>query len=172
VPVAGFLRRLFGLGPAERGEPVDLGDARGDLPPEGIALHPGPGVDVVGTSYQRHVIERLMGGPHPAGVRATRWARLAPAADDPKDPDAIVVLIEGELVGHLPRIEAKRYRPVLLDYAAARRGAYVRVDVRGGMARDWRDKSDFGLTVYLDSPERQARLLAAADEKDSTPTGA
>lgn len=154
-----FLKRLFG-GEPERVEPTDLGDLRGDLPDSALSLYAGVGgIDVVGESHYRDAIDRVVRGPHRGGVRATFWAHLVPETNNRYDANAVAVRINGVHVGYLSKADAKRYRQVLEDVTASGRQAVVRCDVRHGWDRGGRDRGDYSLRVYMDSPTRQAELL-------------
>jgi hypothetical protein len=171
----GFLRRLLGgtpqpekstlefvIEPVEREERepyADLGDRRGDLPPEGLGLMSGPGLDVTGESNYRATIAEVTGGRQKQGVRGTFWAALIPERDNPYDSNAVSVRIDGRTVGYLPRADAKRYRPVLDRIVQAGRVAYVRADIRGGWNRSARDTGDYGITLYAGGPERQSEMI-------------
>ena len=159
----GFLKRLLGdpePEPTTLVEPTDLGDQRGQLPDSVVCLHPGVGgIDVVGESNYRDAIDHVVRGPHEGGVRATYWAELVPETNNPYDNNAVAVRINGERLGYLARADAKRYRPVLEDVAAAGRKAAVRCSVMYGWTRPGQDRGDYSLRVYMDSPERQVELL-------------
>jgi hypothetical protein len=67
-------------------------------------------LDVVGESYRQGTLWRLVGGRRPEPVRQEIVAVLQPE-DNEHDPNAVAVLIDGQLVGYLARGDAARYRP-------------------------------------------------------------
>lgn len=158
-----FLKRLFGqpadATPVGRDGP-ERKDMRGDLPDNALDLYSGPPRSVVGESHYRAAIERVTGGARPEGVKIVTWAVLVPERDNPYDANAIGVYIDGAKVGHLNREEAASFRPVLERIAAAGRVAYCRADVYGGWNRSRRDIGDYGITLYVGGPDRQAELVA------------
>ena len=103
----------------------------------------GPGhfaVDVVGESYYQDNIEAICGPRTETGERRTVTAILVPEPDNPKDPHAIRVDVDGRQVGYLSRDNAQRYRaelrrqgitPVALSCAAQIRGGWQRGNRRG-----------------------------------------
>lgn len=144
------------------GEPVNLGDQRGDLPPAGIALYTGRKsgeIAVVGESFHRDELHRILGGPYREGVRVTVWAQLVAEEGNREDSNAVAVLVKSQKVGYLPNAEARRYRKVFEEYAASGRGGFARCDIYGGWDRGWTDKGDYSLSVSLDTPARQRELL-------------
>ncbi len=174
----GFLRRLFGASTpaAKRAEPpsvsivvesyvrpdstVELGDHRGDLPPEAFTLRAGNGLEVVGESHHQAVIEKLIGGRRPERVRATFWATLVPEPDNPYDTNAVSVRVDGTHVGYITRPGAKAFAPILDRLAQAGRVAYCRADVVGGGKTESGDQASYGVFVYAADVSEQKELIA------------
>lgn len=158
-----LLRRLFGastsLAPAQQFGP-ERADLRGDLPAEAVQLYAGPGREVVGESHYRAAIEQATGGPRREGVKVVTWAALIPETDNPYDAGAVAIHLDGRKVGHLRKAEAAAFRPVLERVAAVGRVAYCRADVYGGWNRSRSDTGDYGITLYVAGPDRQAELVA------------
>jgi hypothetical protein len=157
-----FLKRLFGQPAAtasERDGP-QRSDVRGELPDNALDLYSGPPREVVGESHYRGAIERAAGGARREGVKVVAWAALIPERDNPYDANAVAVHIEGAKVGHLSREEAANFRPLLERIAAANRVAYCRADVYGGWNRPRNDAGDYGITLYVAGPDRQAERVA------------
>lgn len=162
-----FLKRLFGEHSVERRPAEELGDQRGDLPDNALALYSGPPRSVVGESHYRGAIERVTGGARRDGVKVVTWAALLPEPDNPHDGNAVAVHIDGLKVGHLPRNEAAAFKPVLDRLAASGRVGYCRADVYGGWNRGQGDAGDYSITLYVGGPDRQAELLAVEIEGKS-----
>jgi very-short-patch-repair endonuclease len=73
-------------------------------------------LEVVGESHYQDNLWRLVGGRCRPGaqVRCEIHALLVAEDNNPYDPNAIAVWVEGLIVGHLSRQDARRYRPGLL----------------------------------------------------------
>ncbi|MDH3302918.1 MAG: bifunctional DNA primase/polymerase, partial [Acidimicrobiia bacterium] len=71
-------------------------------------------VGIVGESAHQDTLLALTGGRRTwSGAHRRVQARLEPEDDNPFDPLAVAVSIEGSAVGHLPRNLARLYRPVI-----------------------------------------------------------
>jgi hypothetical protein len=71
-------------------------------------------LEVVGESHYQDNLRRLTGYPPPdQRVRQEIHAVLVAEDDNPHDPDAAAVWIDGLQAGHLSREDARRYRPGL-----------------------------------------------------------
>jgi NAD-dependent DNA ligase len=105
-------------------------------------LDRGGRVDVVGEGYREEAIAALV-GPRTGGyVEQSVVAFLVLEPDNPVDPEAIAVKIEGCLVGYIKRADQGFIRP-LVDAAASRgRVAACRATIVGG-----RDRAD-GPPIY------------------------
>lgn len=160
-----FLRKLLTRSEPEQpaAQPVDLGDRRGDLPAEALKLMASGGsLSVVGESHYRDAIERVTDGPRVEGIRAITWATLVAEHDNPYDPRAVGVLIDGRKVGHLAREDAAAFWPIVERIQRAGRVAYCRADVYGGWNTSPSDRGDYRVTLYASGPAGQADLLARA----------
>jgi hypothetical protein len=70
-------------------------------------------IRVVGTSHYQDALLRLTGRQADEQVRVDKIAVFAPEPDNPHDPNAIAIHIDGELVGYLSRDENKRWGDVV-----------------------------------------------------------
>ncbi|HEX4733549.1 MAG TPA: HIRAN domain-containing protein [Thermoleophilaceae bacterium] len=70
-------------------------------------------VRVAGTSHYQEALRPLSGRKGDEQVRVQRVALLVPEPDNPHDPNAIAVTIDGQLVGYLSRDENKRWLDVV-----------------------------------------------------------
>ncbi len=115
-------------------------------------------LEVVGESHRQEELWRIVGGQQPDYVRVDVHAVLVPDPQNPHDPNAIEVRIDGTLVGYLSREDAASYRPGLLRAMQANSGQFVAlhgVICGGGPREDARlgflgvfldhDPADFGL---------------------------
>ena len=120
-------------------------------------------LEVVGESHYQDALWRVAGGRTAERVRVEVQAVLLAEPDNPYDPNAIAVLIDGAKVGYLCRDDAEAYRPGLLALEARHRAliALAGVVVGGGMRQDgpgmlgvWlsHDPADFGLAAIVPPP--------------------
>ena len=97
-------------------------------------------VRVVGTSHYQDALLELTGREGDEEIRVEKVAVFVPEPDNPHDPNAVAVHIDGKLVGYLSREENKRW----LDVVAAHRvGAEAMIAGRVGTT---------GLGVFLRLP--------------------
>lgn len=76
-------------------------------------------LEVVGESYHQDNLWQLAGAqPGTQRVREDIYAVLVAEDNNPYDPNAVAVWIDGLRVGHLSRENAQRYRPGLLPHDA------------------------------------------------------
>lgn len=74
-----------------------------------------PSVEVAGESHRSAEIGALFSAPVPEdGVEGTFTAHLVPEPANRYDRNAVQVVVNGNLVGYLPKEEAGRYQPALL----------------------------------------------------------
>jgi len=123
-----------------------------------VTLTGGIEVPVVGESWHQSALLALTGGRRRyGGVDLELAAELIPDPDDRFDPAAVMVVIEGQVVGHLPRAWARRLSPVV-ERARNRTGiATCRAHIRGGWDRGGHDVGFFGVTLDLADPGRSER---------------
>ena len=96
-------------------------------------------IRVVGTSHYQEALARLSGRRADEEVRVQKIAVLVPEPENPYDPDAIAIQIEGALVGYLSRDENKRWRDVVAGDAPVAAEAMIAgragIDVMGVFLR-------------------------------------
>lgn len=135
-----MLRRLFGGGSNEHGR---------DLTP--VPLVGGFDVAVVGESNYQEALERICGGRSADGASHDCTAVLRPEPQNPYDPNAIRVEIDGLLVGYLARPAAKAYGPVA--ERLTQQGQIGTCDARivGGWERgdEYAERGHFGVRLDL-----------------------
>jgi hypothetical protein len=71
-------------------------------------------LEVVGESRHQDVLWKIVGGQRMERVRHETYAVLMPEPGNPVDPNAIQVLVAGNLVGYLARQDAASYHPGLI----------------------------------------------------------
>lgn len=69
--------------------------------------------DIVGEASYQNALDQLAGGKTDAGVHVEKWATLIIEKDNPFDPNAVRVDIEGHTVGYLSRTHAARFRKTI-----------------------------------------------------------
>jgi rubrerythrin len=159
--VPSLFSRLFGKSPsaaAARVEGIDATFYPGDEP-----------LEVVGESGYQDALWRIVGGRRREPVRYETEAVLEPEPGNPYDPNAIKVLVDGNLIGYLSRDDAAAYLPGLLRLMAGSPTGRVALEaqiVGGGPRRDGigflgvfldHDPADFGLTVQRAANRRSLR---------------
>jgi hypothetical protein len=70
-------------------------------------------VPVVGTSHYQPALAEITGRKREEEIRVEKIAGLVPEPDNPHDPNAIAVHIDGHLVGYLSRDENPRWQDVV-----------------------------------------------------------
>lgn len=87
-------------------------------------------VRVVGTSHYQDALLDLSGREADEEVRVEKIALFVPEPENPHDPNAIAIKIDGRLVGYLSRDENKRWLDVV---TAAEVGAEAMIAGRAGV---------------------------------------
>jgi hypothetical protein len=187
----GVLRRLFGGGEQPPDRPLASSwDRRPSWMYDGmeVQLCEGRvGLEVVGeASYQDNLWQAVRGRSAAADrVRVEVYAVLVAEADNPYDPNAVSVWVQGLKVGYLSRDDARRYRPGLLALeskygkpialAGAIVGGGIRADGPGRLGLFLNhDPADFGLRSPAPPQPSGARMWSglsnavATDEADDT----
>jgi len=196
TPVAQELRRMLtaARGNASPGEPpghrpsrwLGNGSPWGERPAwmqDGVqaALLGGhEDLEVVGESHYQDNLRRLTGCPSP-DQRVRQEIHAVPVAEDdnPHDPDAVAVWIDGLQVGHLSREDARRYRPGLLAQERAHgkpialagviAGGGIRADGPGMLGVFLRyDPADFGYQRQPAPPPPGSRMRTALSDALAT----
>ncbi len=114
-----LFRRLVGAGQRPPSRWASEAEDRPTWMREGtqVQLYEGrEDLEVVGESHYQEHLWRVVGAPGstPEPVRLDIYAVLVAETDNPHDPNAISVWINGLKVGHLSRETAQQYRPGLL----------------------------------------------------------
>lgn len=100
----------------------------------------------VGTSNYQDKLEKFAGGRNEESARKSVEVVLIEENDNPHDPNAVKIEIEGEKVGYLSKNNAAHYRSILKGFN--RDGAIVFCEglIVGGWAKEG-DYGDFGLRI-------------------------
>jgi hypothetical protein len=116
-------------------------------------------LDVVGESHYQDALWRIVGGGNGERVHHHVVGIIVPETDNPYDPNAVSVWIDGLKVGHLPRELASAYRSGLLALMGSERKPIALQGVIAGGGVDDADRqrmlgvflnhdpSDFGIAL-------------------------
>jgi hypothetical protein len=100
----------------------------------------------VGESHYQSAFERICGPRTADGERGREVvASLRLEDDNPYDPHAVRVDVQGTTVGYLSRPDALAYRQLLASSSAQLQAAYFRAQIRGGWHRSSRDEGSYGI---------------------------
>lgn len=105
---------------------------------------------VRGESNYQAALWRACGSGADGPVQRVFLAQLEPEPTNQYDRHAVRVLLDGLLVGYLPREVAPEVQPMLMDWAKSGYAGTCRADVRGGT----RDKPVLGIVLHAGSPFR------------------
>lgn len=137
-------------------------------------------LEVVGESYYQPNLWHLAGAhPGKGRVREDICAVLVAEDDNPYDPDAVAVWINGLKVGHLSRENAQQYRPGLIAQQNAQgmpialagviTGGGIRSDGLGKLGVFLRhDPQDFGLPRHPLPPPPESRMRTGLSDAFAT----
>lgn len=100
--------------------------------PTAVMLSGGLEVGVVGESHYQDALTAIVGGKRPDSVRIPTQATLVPEPDNPYDPNAVAIYIDGRKVGHLPRPAAQAFAPVGRRLAEQRQVGACSATITGG----------------------------------------
>lgn len=105
---------------------------------------------MAGESHYQDALRALLGGSPEGEVRHECTAALVPEPDNPHDPNAVMVQIEGRLVGYLSRADAVAYAPLVQSLATRGRTAVCEAMVAG--RGDSSGTSNLGVFLRLPEP--------------------
>jgi hypothetical protein len=88
-------------------------------------------VPVVGTSHYQEALTEISGRQADEEIRVEKIAVLVPEPDNPHDPNAIAVQIDGRLVGYLSRNENPRWQDIVKTLGARDHSAAAEAMIAG-----------------------------------------
>lgn len=112
---------------------------------------PGPGlfaIEVSGESRRQKALEEICGGKRYDSACHEVRARLVLEDDNPVDPNAVRVDVNGAMVGYLDAELAPIYRRALSRAGYHEQAATCDAQIRGGWDRGPEDRGMFG--IFLD----------------------
>jgi hypothetical protein len=129
-----------------------LGKERRMTPPPRLTLLRGDRlVNAVGESHYQDALREVSGAGGGEEVRFPCTAVLASEPDNPFDPNAVAVRVDGRLVAYLSRADAVGYRPLVLDIEERGRAAACEAMIAGRGAAS--GTSNLGVFLRLPRPE-------------------
>ncbi len=106
---------------------------------------------MVGESHYQDALRAMTGGTVEGRGAPRVQAALVPEPDNPHDPNAVMVQIEGHLVGYLSRADAVAYAPLVAGIAARGRTAVAEAMVAG--RGESSGTSNLGVFLRMPAPE-------------------
>ncbi len=110
-------------------------------------------VAVVGESHYQDALRAVTGSDGTIEVRHECRAALVAEPGNPHDPNAVMVQIDGRLVGYLSRADAVAYGPLVSEIAARGRTAVAEAMVAGRGAQS--GTSNLGVFLRMPAPGAQ-----------------
>jgi len=107
-------------------------------------------LEVVGESHYQKELDKLVGGKTEEGHTAEFEAILLHDNQNPHDPMAVAVSIDGEIVGYLDRKMAREHREQMVEAGFPGSPAICGAIVVGGWKRSNNSEGSYG--VRLDVP--------------------
>lgn len=126
-------------------------------PADSIRIEPGLGFtfDLVGEADYQDRLDRICGGKREDGHNKEITAQLVFISDNEHDQNAIGVMIEGELVGFIPKGETLRLRADLVRWInPSQRPILCSAKIVGGWDRGDGDQGHYGVKLSLSKPPR------------------
>ncbi len=84
-------------------------------------------------------------------------AQLALQPDNPHDSNAVVVLVDSKIVGHIPRSEAPAIRAELLALSRNNQAVTCKARISGGWDRPDSDVGSFCINLSLSRPLKRRK---------------
>jgi tellurite resistance protein len=106
--------------------------------------------EVVGESHYQADLESVAGGRTEDGANCECVAMLTPEHDNPYDPQAVSVNVNGHKVGYLPRNWAAKFDVALASNGYAQ--AACKALIVGGWERGGNDRGHFGIKLDIALP--------------------
>jgi hypothetical protein len=110
------------------------------------------GLKVVGETHddRQTILETLAGGKTEEACSIRVLAELRPEPENPFDPNAVAVLVEGNQVAYLARADAAKMSKTIQELGADGKPVTCAALIRGGWKRPGGDEGNFGVTLLID----------------------
>lgn len=119
--------------------------------------------DVVGESNYQAALHKICGGKRSEGVEFETRAMLVFEHDNPKNPNAVAVYIDGLQVGYLPDEDADSFRDAVNAADLRSRFYSVAAMIVGGWDRGGGNEGMFGVKLDLPVEDAEFELKATAN---------
>ena len=113
--------------------------------------------ELVGEANYQDALDSICGGKCEDGHKLRCTAQLCFQEDNPHDPNAVVALIKGKVVGYVPRTIAAEMRSSILRLNPDEQPVTCDAQIVGGWIRDEEDEGHYGVKLSLSNPLRQAK---------------
>jgi hypothetical protein len=127
--------------------------------PEPLQLAAGRGFtyEIVGEAQYQDALDAVCGGKCDEGHKLQVTAQLRLIDDNPHDPNAVGVFIDGDLVGFIPRADAVPIRAEILAINPEERPLTCAAKIVGGWDDGYGDEGHYGVKLSIARPLRVAR---------------
>ena len=129
-------------------------------------------LEVAGERNYLANFERIFGKRDDDGIDENVDVLLVLEPNNPYDPNAVRVEIDGLTLGYLTRHSAPAFRAMLRSRYGAVDRAYAAGVVRGGWDRGHGDTGDFGVTLDVPLDAQSSQVPAAVPSSTMKPTAA
>lgn len=113
--------------------------------------------EIVGEASYQHALDSICGGKCEEGHNLPCIAQLCFQEDNAHDANAIVVFIDGNVVGYIPREFALRMRSAILQLNPNEIPVTCDAKIVGGWLREWDDEGNYGVRLSLSEPLKVRR---------------
>lgn len=111
--------------------------------------------NIVGEGSYQDALNAICGGKCEDGHKLLTTAQLCLQDDNPHDPDAVVVLIGGKVVGYVPRDLATDLRAAILKLNPDKRPVTCDAKIVGGWSHE-DGEGHYGVKLSISKPVRAA----------------
>lgn len=120
--------------------------------------------EVVGESNYQNALANLCGGREEESANFPCTATVIPEPENPYDPKAVRIDVEGATVGYLSRKAARTFEPIAQELRARHATLTCPARVVGGWQRGF-DAGSFGIVLNLPTPEELHQLVASGGDQ-------
>jgi hypothetical protein len=107
--------------------------------------------EIAGTSHYQGILEQIVGGRRDTSIYCRAIAILMPEPDNPHDPGAIAVRIDGETIGHIKRTDTDRFHKSFENFGVSG-DVQCKAMIVGGWDHGGGDVGSFGVRLDIDFP--------------------
>lgn len=111
-----------------------------------------PTYDLVGEAHWQHHIEPVIGKRFEDGVYWHVLGQICFDENNPADPNAVVVLIDGKPVGWIPRTDCKQFRQQIIAQNRDAKPIVCKAMIHGGFRKDDGSWASYGVRIAVTDP--------------------